>query len=114
MFSVMVLSRVFCDDAELWSVMMLSRVFCDDAVSWSVFSSDLLRAVEEVLPVLKEQQVTVLLLAESCDTDGIVCFSVKINAASDERPPISLRSNVTLNTPALFIYTSGHTCEIHA
>ncbi|KAL7870151.1 hypothetical protein SRHO_G00076480 [Serrasalmus rhombeus] len=66
-------------------------------------------AVEEVLPVLMEQRVCVLLLGESCDTDGIVRFSDKINAASDERPPMSLRSKVTMKSPALYIYTSGTT-----
>uniref|UniRef100_A0A3B4C5Y0 long-chain-fatty-acid--CoA ligase n=1 Tax=Pygocentrus nattereri TaxID=42514 RepID=A0A3B4C5Y0_PYGNA len=74
-----------------------------------IAGADLHAAVEEVLPVLMEQRVCVLLLGESCDTDGIVCFSDKINAASDERPPISLRSNVTMKSPALYIYTSGTT-----
>ncbi|KAI4894328.1 hypothetical protein NFI96_025116, partial [Prochilodus magdalenae] len=72
-------------------------------------SPDLREAVEEVLPVLKERQARVLLLAERCDTDGIVCFSEKINTASDEQPPISLRSKVTMKSPALYIFTSGTT-----
>ncbi|KAL7879300.1 hypothetical protein AOLI_G00102740 [Acnodon oligacanthus] len=74
-----------------------------------IAGADLHAAVEEVLPVLMEQQVCVLLLGERCDTDGIVCFSEKINAASDERPPVSLRSKVTMRSPALYIYTSGTT-----
>ncbi|KAL6479599.1 hypothetical protein MHYP_G00130320 [Metynnis hypsauchen] len=74
-----------------------------------IAGADLHAAVEEVLPVLMEQQVCVLLLGERCDTDGIVCFSEKINAASDERPPMSLRSKVTMKSPALYIYTSGTT-----
>ncbi|XP_036420447.1 very long-chain acyl-CoA synthetase-like isoform X2 [Colossoma macropomum] len=74
-----------------------------------IAGADLHAAVEEVLPMLKEQQVMVLLLAEHCDTDGIVCFSEKINVASDEQPPISLRSKVTMKSPALYIYTSGTT-----
>ncbi|KAK3549362.1 hypothetical protein QTP70_034600 [Hemibagrus guttatus] len=66
-------------------------------------------AVEEVLPVLKEQEVRVFQLGEKREQDGIINLSEKIHAASDEQLPPSLRSRVTMKSPALYIYTSGTT-----
>ncbi|XP_022542722.2 very long-chain acyl-CoA synthetase [Astyanax mexicanus] len=74
-----------------------------------IAGADLRDAVEDVLPVLKEQEVCVLLMADHCDTDGIVSFNEEIKNASDEPLPISLRSKVTIRSPALYIYTSGTT-----
>ncbi|XP_066540802.1 long-chain fatty acid transport protein 2-like isoform X1 [Hoplias malabaricus] len=88
-----------------------SLLHCFNCCGASVLiaGEDLRDAVEEVLPVLKEQKVMVLLLADRCDVDGIIGFNEKIKAASDKPPPISLRSNVTIKSPALYIYTSGTT-----
>lgn len=46
---------------------------------------------------------------EHCDTPGIESFSDKVELAADSPPPQSLRSNVTLKSPAVYIYTSGTT-----
>lgn len=74
-----------------------------------ITGADLQEAVEEVLPVLKQQEVRVFQLGENRRRDGIENLSEKINAASDEQLPRSLRSKVTMKTPALYIYTSGTT-----
>ncbi|XP_035992232.1 very long-chain acyl-CoA synthetase isoform X2 [Fundulus heteroclitus] len=74
-----------------------------------IAAAELKEAVEDVLPSLMEQGVTVLLWAQRCDTPGIESFSDKVEAASDTALPPSLRSRVTLRSPAVYIYTSGTT-----
>ncbi|XP_053355908.1 long-chain fatty acid transport protein 2-like [Clarias gariepinus] len=74
-----------------------------------ITGADLKDAVEEILPALREQEVGVFLLGESCEQDGLVNLSEKMNAASDEELPRSLRSRVTMKSPAFYIYTSGTT-----
>uniref|UniRef100_A0A8C2WY52 long-chain-fatty-acid--CoA ligase n=1 Tax=Cyclopterus lumpus TaxID=8103 RepID=A0A8C2WY52_CYCLU len=70
---------------------------------------ELKEAVEDVLPSLKQQGVTVLLMTKHCDTPGIESFSDKVDEASDTSPPRSLRSHITFKSPAVYIYTSGTT-----
>lgn len=72
-------------------------------------SAELKDAVEDVLPSLMEQGVTVLLMAKHCDTPGIETFADKVDEASDTSLPRSLRSDITFNSPAVYIYTSGTT-----
>lgn len=71
--------------------------------------AELKEAVEDVLPALIEQKVTVLLMAEHCDTPGIDSFSKEVDEASDLPLPRSLRSHITFKSPAVYIYTSGTT-----
>ncbi|KAL0968674.1 hypothetical protein UPYG_G00270050 [Umbra pygmaea] len=66
-------------------------------------------AVEEILPTLTEQNVTVFILADQCTTAGMESFTDKTSEASPEPIPADLRSNVTLLSPAVYIYTSGTT-----
>lgn len=70
---------------------------------------DLLEAVEEVLPSLKEQGSRVFILREHCNVEGIESLSDKIQQESDEPLSPHLRANITLKSPALYIYTSGTT-----
>lgn len=70
---------------------------------------ELKEAVEDVLPSLLEQGVTVLLTTDHCDTPGIESFSDKVEGAPDCPLPESLRSKVTPQSPAVYIYTSGTT-----
>lgn len=72
-------------------------------------SPELKEAVEDVLPSLTEQGVTVLLMTKHCDTPGIESFSDKVDEASDSPLPRSLRSHITFKSPAVYIYTSGTT-----
>ncbi|XP_003969920.2 very long-chain acyl-CoA synthetase-like [Takifugu rubripes] len=74
-----------------------------------IAASELKDAVEDVLPYLVEQGITVLLMNEHCDTPGIESFADKVELAADSPPPQSLRSHVTLKSPAVYIYTSGTT-----
>ncbi|KAI5097869.1 solute carrier family 27 (fatty acid transporter), member 2a, partial [Silurus meridionalis] len=74
-----------------------------------IAGADLKEAVEEVLPELKQQEVRVFLLGENCPNNEIVNLSEKIDAASDEQLPRSLRSKITMKTPTIYIYTSGTT-----
>ncbi|KAK5915593.1 hypothetical protein CesoFtcFv8_001172 [Champsocephalus esox] len=74
-----------------------------------IAASELKAAVEDVLPTLTEQGVTVLLMTKHCDTPGIENFSDKVDEASDSPLPRSLRSHITFKSPAVYIYTSGTT-----
>ncbi|KAK1891859.1 Very long-chain acyl-CoA synthetase [Dissostichus eleginoides] len=74
-----------------------------------IAASELKAAVEDVLPTLTEQGVTVLLMTKHCDTPGIESFSDEVDEASDSPLPRSLRSHITFKSPAVYIYTSGTT-----
>uniref|UniRef100_H3CVS5 long-chain-fatty-acid--CoA ligase n=1 Tax=Tetraodon nigroviridis TaxID=99883 RepID=H3CVS5_TETNG len=74
-----------------------------------IAASELKEAVEDVLPYLLEQGVTVLLLSKHCDIPGMDSFLDKVEAAPDRPLPVSLRSHVSLKSPAVYIYTSGTT-----
>lgn len=75
----------------------------------SLFLSDLQGAVEEVLPILKQQGIRVFILSEHCDVDGIESLLDKIKQASDQPLSPQLRANVKIKSLALYIYTSGTT-----
>ncbi|XP_060709204.1 long-chain fatty acid transport protein 2-like [Hemiscyllium ocellatum] len=72
-----------------------------------IVGQDLRCLVEDVLPSLREENVTVLILDEKCTTESI--GKDEIQAASDQPLPLSLRSHVTFKTPFVYIYTSGTT-----
>ncbi|XP_060734446.1 solute carrier family 27 member 2a [Tachysurus vachellii] len=106
------LSKLGCTAALLNSnirAQSLLHCFTCCGAKTLITGADLQEAVEEVLPVLKEQDVRVFQVGENCEKDGFINLSEKINAASDEQLPHSLRSRVTMKTPALYIYTSGTT-----
>ncbi|XP_038147124.1 hsFATP2a_ACSVL_like domain-containing protein [Cyprinodon tularosa] len=72
-------------------------------------SPELLDAVKEVLPTLREQGIRVFLLSDSCSIEGITALSDKIAEASDEPLSPELRANIHIRSTALYIYTSGTT-----
>ncbi|XP_074523236.1 long-chain fatty acid transport protein 2-like [Halichoeres trimaculatus] len=74
-----------------------------------IAAAELKEAVEDVLPSLMEQDVTVLLMSNHSDTPGILSFSDKVDEASDAPLPRSLREHLTFKSPAVYIYTSGTT-----
>lgn len=74
-----------------------------------IVSPELQDAVEEVLPTLREQEIRVFMLSESCSAEGIKALSEKISEASDEPLSRDLRANVHIRSTALYIYTSGTT-----
>uniref|UniRef100_A0A3Q2E8G2 Long-chain-fatty-acid--CoA ligase n=1 Tax=Cyprinodon variegatus TaxID=28743 RepID=A0A3Q2E8G2_CYPVA len=72
-------------------------------------SPEMLDAVKEVLPTLREQGIRVFLLSDSCSIEGITALSDKISEASDEPLSPELRANIHIRSTALYIYTSGTT-----
>ncbi|XP_056137400.1 hsFATP2a_ACSVL_like domain-containing protein [Lampris incognitus] len=74
-----------------------------------IVSAELQDAVEEVLPKLREQGISVYILSEECSTEGINTLSDKISQASDEPLSRDLRANINVKSTALYIYTSGTT-----
>ncbi|XP_072290619.1 long-chain fatty acid transport protein 2-like [Eucyclogobius newberryi] len=74
-----------------------------------VAAKELEAAVEEVLPSLQKQQVSVLLLSDTCSSSGVESFTQKMDQASSAPLPPNMRSDLTLTSPAVYIYTSGTT-----
>uniref|UniRef100_A0A673YSY4 long-chain-fatty-acid--CoA ligase n=1 Tax=Salmo trutta TaxID=8032 RepID=A0A673YSY4_SALTR len=74
-----------------------------------IAAAELKGAVEEVLPTLKQQGISVYLLSEECSVEGINPLSEHIAQASDTPLSADFRANITSKSPALYIYTSGTT-----
>nr|XP_057931564.1 hsFATP2a_ACSVL_like domain-containing protein [Doryrhamphus excisus] len=74
-----------------------------------VTSAELQGAVEEVLPALREQGVSVYLLSETRHIQGVNLLADKISKASDLPLSRDLRANVKTRSTGLYIYTSGTT-----
>lgn len=74
-----------------------------------IAGADLQDAVEEVLPALREQGISIYILTEHVSSEGMTSLTDKIKQASDQPIPTDLRANVAFNTPAAYIYTSGTT-----
>uniref|UniRef100_A0A8C5VH99 long-chain-fatty-acid--CoA ligase n=1 Tax=Microcebus murinus TaxID=30608 RepID=A0A8C5VH99_MICMU len=72
-------------------------------------SPELQAAIEEVLPSLKKDDVSIYYVSRTSNTDGVDSLLDKIDEVSTEPVPESWRSEVTFSTPALYIYTSGTT-----
>ncbi|ELV10633.1 Very long-chain acyl-CoA synthetase [Tupaia chinensis] len=72
-------------------------------------SPELQAAIEEVLPSLKKDNVSIYYVSRTSNTDGVDSFLDKVDEVSTEPIPESWRSEVTFSTPALYIYTSGTT-----
>ncbi|XP_058150166.1 long-chain fatty acid transport protein 2-like isoform X1 [Dasypus novemcinctus] len=70
---------------------------------------ELQAAVEEVLPSLKKDNVSIYYVSRTSNTEGVDSFLDKVDEVSTEPIPESWRSEVTFSTPALYIYTSGTT-----
>ncbi|KAJ8247828.1 hypothetical protein GJAV_G00250990 [Gymnothorax javanicus] len=106
------LSKIGCKAALLnHSIRSKSLLQCFSCSGANVLiaSSELKDAVEEVLPALKEQKISVFMLSEECNTAGLETLNDKFRKASDKPLSLDLRSNVTLKTPTIYIYTSGTT-----
>uniref|UniRef100_A0A8C9WV24 long-chain-fatty-acid--CoA ligase n=1 Tax=Sander lucioperca TaxID=283035 RepID=A0A8C9WV24_SANLU len=106
------LAKLGCPAALLnFNIRSKSLLHCFSCCSAKVIiaSSELQDAVEEVLPTLREQGISVYLLSEACSIQGINTLSDKISQASDQPLSWDLRANVNIRSTALYIYTSGTT-----
>ncbi|XP_043411383.1 very long-chain acyl-CoA synthetase [Prionailurus bengalensis] len=72
-------------------------------------SPELQEAVEEVLPSLKKDNVSIYYVSRTSNTDGVESLLDKVDEVSTEPIPESWRSEVSFSSPALYIYTSGTT-----
>ncbi|XP_077372302.1 long-chain fatty acid transport protein 2-like [Festucalex cinctus] len=72
-------------------------------------SQDLQGAVEEVLPELHEQQVTVFFMGSTQTSSGMHSFIDKMQNMSSEPLAKDLRSRLNMHSPAVYVYTSGTT-----
>ncbi|XP_070762784.1 long-chain fatty acid transport protein 2 isoform X2 [Enoplosus armatus] len=106
------LAKLGCPAALLnFNIRSKSLLHCFSCCGAKVIiaSPELQDAVEEVLPTLREQGISVYLLSEACSVQGINTLSDKISQASDQPLSRDLRANVNIRSTALYIYTSGTT-----
>uniref|UniRef100_A0A3P8VWI1 long-chain-fatty-acid--CoA ligase n=1 Tax=Cynoglossus semilaevis TaxID=244447 RepID=A0A3P8VWI1_CYNSE len=106
------LAKLGCTAALLnFNIRSKSLLHCFSCCGAKVIitSTELLDAVEEVLPVLREQGIRVFLLSDSCSIQGIESLSEQVSQASDQPLSWDLRANVSIRSTALYIYTSGTT-----
>ncbi|XP_049929593.1 long-chain fatty acid transport protein 2-like [Epinephelus moara] len=106
------LAKLGCPAALLnFNIRSKSLLHCFSCCGAKVIiaSPELQDAVEEVLPTLREQGITVYLLSETCSIQGIHALSDKISQASDQPLSRDLRANINIRSTALYIYTSGTT-----
>uniref|UniRef100_A0A8C7NX65 long-chain-fatty-acid--CoA ligase n=1 Tax=Oncorhynchus mykiss TaxID=8022 RepID=A0A8C7NX65_ONCMY len=106
------LAKLGCATALLnFNIRSKSLLHCFSCCGAKVIiaAAELKEAVEEVLPTLKQQGISVYLLSEECSVEGINPLSEHITQASDTPLSADLRANITSKSPALYIYTSGTT-----
>uniref|UniRef100_UPI0037E76973 long-chain fatty acid transport protein 2 n=1 Tax=Semicossyphus pulcher TaxID=241346 RepID=UPI0037E76973 len=106
------LAKLGCPAALLnFNIRSKSLLHCFSCCGAKVLiaSPELLDAVEEVLPTLREQGITVFVLSDACSIQGINALSEKISQASDQPLPRDVRANINIRSTALYIYTSGTT-----
>ncbi|XP_047594687.1 long-chain fatty acid transport protein 2 [Lutra lutra] len=94
-----------------YNIRAKSLLHCFQCCSAKVLlaSPELQDAVEEVLPSLKKDNVSIYYVSRTSNTDGVDSLLDKVDEMSTEAIPESWRSEVTFSTPALYIYTSGTT-----
>ncbi|XP_037624054.1 very long-chain acyl-CoA synthetase-like [Sebastes umbrosus] len=106
------LAKLGCPAALLnFNIRSKSLLHCFSCCGAKVIiaSQELQDAVEEVLPTLKAQGISVYLMSETCSIQGINTLSDKISQASDQPLSPDLRANINIRSTALYIYTSGTT-----
>ncbi|XP_068579565.1 hsFATP2a_ACSVL_like domain-containing protein [Cebidichthys violaceus] len=106
------LTKLGCPAALLnFNIRSKSLLHCFSCCGAKVIiaSQELQDALEEVLPTLREQGISVYLMSETCSIQGINTLSDKISLASDQPLSRDLRANVNIRSTALYIYTSGTT-----
>ncbi|XP_070827788.1 long-chain fatty acid transport protein 2-like [Chaetodon trifascialis] len=106
------LAKIGCTTALLnYNIRSRSLLHCFSCsgATTLVAAEELQDAVEEVLPSLLEQQISVFILADRCRTADMKSFKDKMSQASSEPVSKDLRSHLTLQSPAVYIYTSGTT-----
>uniref|UniRef100_A0A673I6V0 Long-chain-fatty-acid--CoA ligase n=1 Tax=Sinocyclocheilus rhinocerous TaxID=307959 RepID=A0A673I6V0_9TELE len=115
MFLLMWLALIGCSAALLnHNIRSKSLLHCFTCCGANalIAGAELQDAVEEVLPALREQGISVYILTDHVTTEGMESLTDKITQASDEPIPADLRANITMSSPAAYIYTSGTTGRI--
>ncbi|XP_051741050.1 very long-chain acyl-CoA synthetase [Ctenopharyngodon idella] len=106
------LAKIGCSTALLnHNIRSKSLLHCFTCCGANVLiaAAELQDAVEEVLPALREQGISVYILTDHVTSEGMKSLTDKIKLASDEPVPADLRANINFNSPAVYIYTSGTT-----
>lgn len=76
----------------------------------SCFCKDLLDTLEDILPNLQEDGISVWAMKE-VSHPGVHCLVDKLDEASSDPLPAELRSATSLKSATLYIFTSGTTGE---
>ncbi|KAL7977302.1 hypothetical protein Chor_009251 [Crotalus horridus] len=70
---------------------------------------DFKNAIEDVLPVLKDEGVQVFYLSDNSPSDGVEALLGQVELTSEEPVPASYRANITAKSTSVYIFTSGTT-----
>ncbi|KAM4708726.1 long-chain fatty acid transport protein 6 [Discoglossus pictus] len=74
-----------------------------------IVGADMIETLEEILPSLQEDNITVWIMAKETSLQGVNTLIDKLEAASDEPVPKDLRLVSSTNAATLYIFTSGTT-----
>ncbi|KAA0703596.1 Long-chain fatty acid transport protein 6 [Triplophysa tibetana] len=74
-----------------------------------VVGKDVVDTLEDILPSLQEDNITVWCMKPQSSLPGVLCLPEKLQQVSDEPLSPDLRSVSCLKTPTLYIFTSGTT-----
>ncbi|XP_036391152.1 very long-chain acyl-CoA synthetase-like isoform X1 [Megalops cyprinoides] len=111
-FTWLALAKLGCPVALLnYNIRSKSLLHCFSCCGATLLiaAAELKDAVEDVLPSLRTQGVSVFIMAKQCNSPGMESLTDKAAEASDEPLSASLREHVTFRSPAVYIYTSGTT-----
>ncbi|MEE6509404.1 hypothetical protein FKM82_025965 [Ascaphus truei] len=74
-----------------------------------VVGADMLETLEEILPSLREDNISVWVMAKETSLQGVNTIMDKLETASDEAVAHHLRFVKSINSATLYIFTSGTT-----
>uniref|UniRef100_V9KD18 long-chain-fatty-acid--CoA ligase n=1 Tax=Callorhinchus milii TaxID=7868 RepID=V9KD18_CALMI len=74
-----------------------------------VVGADLVNAVEDILPNIQENNISVWVMEKNCTLHGVNTLIDKIEEASEDPVPAPWRSQIHLKSTFLYIFTSGTT-----
>ncbi|KAM8962011.1 long-chain fatty acid transport protein 6 [Pelodytes ibericus] len=106
------LAKIGCMVAFLnYNIRSRSLLHCFHSCGAKLFivGEDMLETLEEVLPSLQEDNISIWVMAKESSLQGVNTITDKLDAVTDEPVPHHLRSVSSTSATTLYIFTSGTT-----
>ncbi|XP_018422706.1 PREDICTED: long-chain fatty acid transport protein 6-like [Nanorana parkeri] len=106
------LAKLGCQVAFLnYNIRSRSLLHCFHSCGAKVLivGADMLESLEEILPSLQEDNITVWVMARETSLPGVTAVLDKLDSVTDEPVPANLRFVSSTNAATLYIFTSGTT-----